>query len=202
MKKIDKLILVLTCLSIFLFVISKSFASLESKVDARSTMYVGKWNILVNNQNLNSVYSDDITLDDISWESNSHVSDGMAAPGRRGVISFEVDPTDTDVAVKYTITFRDHNDDPSYLLTIRGISTDGTPLVRSGEFSYTGVFSLQDIRSGNTKTISIDVEWVNDESNNESDSLIGSQSAEARFLYINMEAVQYNGESIEQYSGD
>ena len=202
MKKIDKLILVLACLSIFLFVISKSFASLESKVDARSTMYVGKWNILVNNQNLNSVYSDDITLDDISWESNSHVSDGMAAPGRRGVISFEVDPTDTDVAVKYTITFRDHSDDPSYLLTIRGISTDGTPLVRSGEFSYTGVFSLQDIRSDNTKTISIDVEWVNDESNNESDSLIGSQSAEARFLYINMEAVQYNGESIEQYSGD
>lgn len=202
MKKIDKLILVLACLSIFLFVISKSFASLESKVDARSTMYVGKWNILVNNQNLNSVYDDDITLDDISWESNSHVSDGMAAPGRRGVISFEVDPTDTDVAVKYTITFRDHNDDPSYLLTIRGISTDGTPLVRSGEFSYTGVFSLQDIRSGNTKTISIDVEWVNDESNNESDSLIGSQSAEARFLYINMEAVQYSGESIEQYSGD
>lgn len=202
MKKIDKLILVLACLSIFLFVISKSFASLESKVDARSTIYVGKWNILVNNQNLNSVYSDDITLDDISWESNSHVSDGMAAPGRRGVISFEVDPTDTDVAVKYTITFRDHSDDPSYLLTIRGISTDGTPLVRSGEFSYTGVFSLQDIRSGNTKTISIDVEWVNDESNNESDSLIGSQSAEARFLYINMEAVQYSGESIEQYSGD
>ena len=202
MKKIDKLILVLACLSIFIFVISKSFASLESKVDARSTIYVGKWNILVNNQNLNSVYSDDITLDDISWESNSHVSDGMAAPGRRGVISFEVDPTDTDVAVKYTITFRDHSDDPSYLLTIRGISTDGTPLVRSGEFSYTGVFSLQDIRSGNTKTISIDVEWVNDESNNESDSLIGSQSAEARFLYINMEAVQYSGESIEQYSGD
>ena len=202
MKKIDKLILVLACLSIFLFVISKSFASLESKVDAKSTVYVGKWNILVNNQNLNSVYSDDITLDDISWESNSHVSDGMAAPGRRGVISFEVDPTDTDVAVKYTITFRDHSDDPSYLLTIRGISTDGTPLVRSGEFSYTGVFSLQDIRSGNTKTISIDVEWVNDESNNESDSLIGSQSAEARFLYINMEAVQYSGESIEQYSGD
>lgn len=202
MKKIDKLILVLACLSIFLFVISKSFASLESKVDARSTMYVGKWNILVNNQNLNSVYSDDITLDDISWESNSHVSDGMAAPGRRGVISFEVDPTDTDVAVKYTITFRDHNDDPSYLLTIRGISTDGTPLVRSGEYSYTGIFSLQDIRNSNTKTVSIDVEWVNDESNNESDSLIGSQSAEARFLYINMEAVQYNGESIEQYSGD
>ena len=202
MKKIDKLILVLACLSIFLFVISKSFASLESKVDARSTMYVGKWNILVNNQNLNSVYSDDITLDDISWESNSHVSDGMAAPGRRGVISFEVDPTDTDVAVKYTITFRDHNDDPSYLLTIRGISTDGTPLVRSGEYSYTGIFSLQDIRNNNTKTVSIDVEWVNAESNNESDSLIGSQSAEARFLYINMEAVQYNGESIEQYSGD
>ena len=202
MKKIDKLILVLACLSIFLFVISKSFASLESKVDARSTMYVGKWNILVNNQNLNSVYSDDITLDDISWESNSHVSDGMAAPGRRGVISFEVDPTDTDVAVKYTITFRDHNDDPSYLLTIRGISTDGNPLIRSGEYSYTGIFSLQDIRNSNTKTVSIDVEWVNDESNNESDSLIGSQSAEARFLYINMEAVQYNGESIEQYSGD
>ena len=153
MKKIDKLILVLACLSIFLFVISKSFASLESKVDARSTMYVGKWNILVNNQNLNSVYNDDITLDDISWESNSHVSDGMAAPGRRGVISFEVDPTDTDVAVKYTITFRDHNDDPSYLLTIRGISTDGTPLIRSGEYSYTGIFSLEDIRNSNTKYI-------------------------------------------------
>lgn len=202
MKKIDKVLLFLACLSIFIFAVSKSFASLESKVDAKSTVYVGKWNILVNGQNLNSRYTDEITLNDIVWESNEHVSEGMAAPGSKGVISFEIDPTDTDVAVKYKITFSDHTDDPNYLLTIREISTDGTPLIKSGPNSYTGIFSLQDILNGATKTISIDVEWINDESNNEYDSLIGSQSEEAKFLYIDMEAVQYNGESIEEYLGD
>ena len=201
MKKTDKVIIILVAVLIMLFITSKSLSRLESNVTGAATVPLAKWNILINNNELTSLSSADIRINNITWTGTTHASAGTVAPGSAGTINLVVDPTNTEVAFKYTISDIDKSIDDSYILTITDIRDSNGSLVKTSAYSYTGVFTLAEIKNGDTKTIEIDVEWINDESNNQSDTLVGTQSTTPNYIHLDMEAIQYNGETITPYQG-
>ena len=123
------------------------------------------------------------------------------APGSTCKVYLEINPTNTGVAFTYTISFVDKIINDEYVLTITDIKDGDGSLIKTAPQSYTGLFTLEEIRSRENKTVEIDVEWINNESNNQSDTLIGTQSSNPNFIHLEMEAVQYNGEPITPYTG-
>ena len=201
MKKQDKIIIVLIAVLILIFIVSKTLSLLQTNITARAELPLAKWNILINGTELTSTSTADIRVNNIVWDENSHTSSGVVAPGSTGKVYLEINPTNTGVAFTYTISFIDKIINNNYILTITDIKDDGGSLVRTAPQSYTGLFTLEEIRSRENKTVEIDVEWINDESNNQSDTLVGTQSTTPSFIHLEMEAVQYNGEPITAYTG-
>ena len=201
MKKQDKIIIVLIAVLILIFIVSKTLSLLQTNITARAELPLAKWNILINGTELTSTSTADIRVNNIVWDENSHTSAGVVAPGSTGKVYLEINPTNTGVAFTYTISFIDKIINNNYILTITDIKDDGGSLVRTAPQSYTGLFTLEEIRSRENKTVEIDVEWINDESNNQSDTLVGTQSTTPSFIHLEMEAIQYNGETITPYTG-
>ena len=201
MKKQDKIIIVLIAVLILIFIVSKTLSLLQTNITGAAEMPLAKWNILINGTELTSTSTADIRVNNIEWDENSHTSSGVVAPGSTGKVYLEINPTNTGVAFTYTISFVDKIINDEYVLTITDIKDGDGSLIKTAPQSYTGLFTLEEIRSRENKTVEIDVEWINNESNNQSDTLIGTQSSNPNFIHLEMEAVQYNGEPITPYTG-
>ncbi len=201
MKKQDKIIIVLIAVLILIFIVSKTLSLLQTNVTGAAEMPLAKWNILINGTELTSTSTADIRVNNIEWDENSHTSSGVVAPGSTGKVYLEINPTNTGVAFTYSITYIDKIINDEYVLTITDIKDGDGSLIKTAPQSYTGLFTLEEIRSRENKTVEIDVEWINNESNNQSDTLIGTQSSNPNFIHLEMEAVQYNGEPITPYTG-
>ena len=201
MKKQDKIIIVLIAVLILIFIVSKTLSLLQTNITGAAEMPLAKWNILINGTELTSTSTADIRVNNIEWDENSHTSSGVVAPGSTGKVYLEINPTNTGVAFTYSITYIDKIINDEYVLTITDIKDGDGSLIKTAPQSYTGLFTLEEIRSRENKTVEIDVEWINNESNNQSDTLIGTQSSNPNFIHLEMEAVQYNGEPITPYTG-
>ena len=201
MKKQDKIIIVLIAVLILIFIVSKTLSLLQTNVTGAAEMPLAKWNILINGTELTSTSTADIRVNNIEWDENSHTSSGVVAPGSTGKVYLEINPTNTGVAFTYSITYIDKIINDEYVLTITDIKDGDGSLIKTAPQSYTGLFTLEEIRSRENKTVEIDVEWINNESNNQSDTLIGTQSSNPNFIHLEMEAVIYNGEQITPYTG-
>lgn len=201
MKKQDKIIIVLIAVLILIFIVSKTLSLLQTNVTGAAEMPLAKWNILINGTELTSTSTADIRVNNIEWDENSHTSSGVVAPGSTGKVYLEINPTNTGVAFTYSITYIDKIINDEYVLTITDIKDGDGSLIKTAPQSYTGLFTLEEIRSRENKTVEIDVEWINNESDNQSDTLIGTQSSNPNFIHLEMEAVQYNGEPITPYTG-
>ena len=171
MKNI-KLLITILALSFFLFFFSaRTYSSLSSTTSRNTTAELAKWNILINNTNISSTYTETVSVNNIDWESD-HAINYNAAPGSTGVIHLTIDPTDTQVAIRFDLTVIDHTVDETKLLTIESMTLDGKELVQTAPNTYTGVFTLDDIEAHQTSEITIEATWINDEANNENDSKI------------------------------
>ena len=184
------ILLFLTFISLYVLS-NKTYTSYESLVDDEITLDIATWKILIENQNIVKA-TEDIKLSDIEFD-NTHVAEGKVAPGSTGTINFEIDPTTTQVAIEYNIKIDDHTVDPNILLVVKSISSSKGNLTKEEDGSYSGVFSLDDIKSGENQKVSISVEWPNDETFNDRDSQIGLEEAEPIYLTMELMAKQYTG---------
>ena len=202
MKRIDKILITLFIVFALIFFISKSFSLLESNVRGNSRIPIGQWNILVNNSSLGSTQTQELLIDNVAIESNEHTQSGYFAPGTQGTATITINPNGTDVAFLYNISYEDKTGNPNAILHVTNIRSGDGNLTKTGPNTYTGIFTLNKIRSNVIENVTIDLEWVNDESNNEHDSLIGTESISASLINLEFEAIQYNGESITPYVGE
>lgn len=188
----------LLVLVIFLFSMSKRvYSTLYSEVSGESKIPLSSWNIKVNHQNITQIK--DLTINDINWES-AHTKTGKVAPGSIGTFQLIIDPSNTDVSVRYDLTYIDHTVDQNKLLTITKIESSTNSLIQTKVNTYTGIFTLNNIDK--PETITITCEWVNQEENNDTDSLIGLAQVEPdpdKFISLQFKASQYEGETIESY---
>lgn len=169
----------------------KTYTAYESMVDENMNIDIAQWNILVDGENITSD-TKSISLKNIEWDSE-HTREGRVAPGSRGIVKVEIIPQ-SDVSMEYKISYKDHNMDPNIILTVNSISLDGDDYIKDSDNSFSGIIPLEQIIGGKKMYLTIEVEWINDEANNDIDSNIAINGGEANYLSLTLDAKQYMGE--------
>ena len=170
----------------------KTYTSYESTVTDEIKINIADWEININNQNIAKV-TEEIKISNVEWE-GEHTNPNTVAPGSKGKVKVNIDPSNAEVAIKYTIKYVDHTKNPERVLTVTNFYLENEELTKIDDETYSGIITMDQIKDGNIKTLIIEVEWINDEANNEFDSAIGSKDKEANFLEIEFTANQYLGE--------
>ena len=184
------LIITVVVISCFIYLKNKvTYTSYESNVDSKIVPNIAKWDIYINDNLVTTSDTKTISIRDIIWE-NSHAKENMVAPGSKGHLDITIDPKDTDVAIQYEIEIIDKKVDENKILTITNIDIHDYELTNIKENTYSGIISLDDIKNNKTITISLDIEWINDDEINDLDKNIKSLDD---YIVINFNATQYRG---------
>lgn len=196
MKKIC-FIISFSLLALVMYKIMGTYALLETQNTRAVETEVGKWVILVNGVDVTKEL--EFTIDTIKWNENENVKENKAAPGVSGYFDVTIDPTETDVSVKYEALFDFSVIENSSIVVTSISEINGKKIIKTSESSYAGVFSLNDIKKDETHTIRVHVQWQNNEENNEYDTELGMTPDSAIEIPITMHVSQYTGEEITEY---
>ena len=201
-NKIKKIYLLYICIILLLiFSIIQIYAVFQSEVSGSINIVNGVWQIKVNNTDISNGTNKEFRVNEIEVQNNEHVKPGNLAPGLSGTFDILIDPTNTDVSIKYDISLNQEN------LTNKNISiksikeaNKGAELVRTGENTFTGIITLDEIKKRITNNIEVEVEWKDNEETNKEDIEIGSKSEDYKLdIPIIVHVSQYLGEEIVAY---
>lgn len=188
----------ISCILLLYLISTDTFTSYESETSNLIKTPVAMWNIKLDDTVATDVFNKNILLRNISLV-NPHANPSKIAPGTQGTLKVLIDPTTTQVAIKYNLTFIDHNVDPQHLLTVKNVSVNDNSLIKTASNTYTGLFTLNEIERLVKKEVTLSVEWINKETNNNADTIIGKEEAEPKWLSLSFNASQYNNEVITEY---
>lgn len=194
LKKV--LFLLMMCILVLLiYKIIDTYAVFHSEVEANVKLENGVWNIKVNGTKISTGVETQFVIDQITTSEDIHVKSGRLAPGLSGSFEIAITPEDTNVSVKYDITLK-REELENRNLKIKSIQEieNGYQLIKTAENTYTGVISLQDINNGIKHKIKMEVEWVDDGTNDENDTKTGKKHKLQ--IPITFHAIQYLGEEI------
>ena len=178
------------------YLIGNTYALFETNLVSTYNIETGKWEIDINGTILDPVTSSFI-LDNVTILENPYVIDqNKIAPGTEGYFDIAINPNDTDVSIKYDISF-DFSQVPTGIEILGVTETSGDVLTETSENTYTNIISLEEIKDGKKNNIRVNVRWVNDENNNESDSALGTIYNNSLLIPVDITITQYLGESIE-----
>lgn len=198
MKK--KLLILASIISVIIFVITiiMTYALFESNVSAEISVNNATWKILINNTDITKESTKEFTIDQINVTGDTHTESGKIAPGLSGNFNILIDPTDTDVSIKYEVTF-DLSNLENTKIQIDSIEETilGKELLKTGDNTYTGVITLDEIRQGIKNEITVNLSWKEDETTNAEDTLIGSSENSRIEIPVSIKVSQYLGEEIE-----
>ena len=201
MKKNKKTIqIIVVCLvvlgSLFYLYSKGTYTSYETLTNGKITPKIAKWNIKVDGIEVTTSDVVTIGLSNINWVSNNAVA-AKAVPGSHGFATVKIDPMDTDVSIKYTLEIIDKNVDNNKFLEISNINNSTNSLIQTGENTYVGVNTLDELKNKTITTLTFDVLWpLGDDVDPYSDEVNSSSN----FLEINFSVEQYKGEVITPYT--
>ena len=201
-KNIKK-VLILVCICMFAILIYEAihiYAIFHSEVVGNIQFKNGIWNIIVNGTEISNGTQTSFVIDNIITQNNEYVKPGKLAPGLSGNFEIAINPTNTDVSVKYDIIL-EQNDLTNTNLKIKSIQEiqQGNTLIKTGENTYTGIIPLEDIKAGIINKIKVEVEWNDDGNNDKEDTSLGTVFNTKLKIPITVHACQYLGESITPY---
>lgn len=196
-------ILAIIALVITIFEIKNTYAIFYSQLQGTSQSNIGKWNIEINNTNISSGVNNSFIINNLSIDSNVNVKNDRLAPGTQGYFDILINPKNTNVAVRYDITIDKSNLTNSSIIfnSIEEVLDNDISLVKTGINTYTGVIPLNKINNSYSNDIKITFSWINNEENNQADSLIGFIKNNKLNVPITISVEQYLGESIIEYTG-
>lgn|SRR5574344_921249 len=177
--------------------IGKTYGLFESNIEVPTKIALAKWQFKVNNYTLGE--TNNFNIDQIYWEDNSYVKENKAAPDNKGYFDILIDPTGTEVSVRYDITFDFSLIENKNFNVTSVTTTDGTTLIRTGENTYSNVFLLSDIQNNKTNTIRVNIVWTNSEDNNDADSILGLDKEATISIPISILFTQYLDEELNEY---
>jgi len=200
MKKNKLIILIIIVLIFLISQLVITYSKYVNDAYGEAKEKIGQWVIKVNDTDItttNNVFS----IDNIIWEEDPNVKEGKVAPGMCGHFDIVIDPSGTDVSIKYSMTI-----DVSSLSQQNcgiGITSiielGGNELIQTGENTYTGIINLDEIKQNTTNTIRVNVEWQDIEENNKQDYILASNYGTNIEIPIEVDVIQYLGENIEEY---
>lgn len=185
--------------SIFCF--KEAYSLFESNRVNTSDLTIAKWRIKINDDVISGSTSE-FTVDEVNWQSSSNVKEGKVAPGMSGYFDITIDPNGTETSVQYDMTFDFSNLDSNQFQIDNIVEVDNKPIVRTGEFTYSNIITLDEIEDNETNTIRVYLTWVNDEDNNDKDSELGVVHNNTLEIPVSVDIKQHvNGETLTAYTG-
>ena len=183
-----------------LFYLVKTYALLETNAKATITEDVGKWQIKLNNTDISQGLSNSFNIDNLVYTDNANVDNNIIAPGRKGYFDIIIDPTGTDVSIRYDVTLNLADNDYPSNINFNVADTSDNSSIRSAINTYSGTINLSDINNNKKVTLRVTIDWQNMADYDTSDSNMGTTNN----TYINIPVIvkvsQYLGESIIPYS--
>ena len=147
------ILFLLVVAGVFIFLFYNTYAKYISSIDSDATADVASWKIYVNNNDVTSgnSFSNIITP---TFEGTSNIASGVIAPTAEGYFDIEIDASDTDVSLKYTITTSPNQDSVVSDIIISGYSIDNGPRqsITSGVTSGTSMTSEVTSPTSSTST--------------------------------------------------
>ena len=196
-KKIIRVLCVIfLCIGVGFYLYFKdAYSIFESVIDGIISPDIATWNIKVNDVVVTTADPMAVDITSITW-TGEHVAANKVAPGSSGSLDINIDPTDTDVSIRYDIEVIDKNINPDKLLTVHSVNDLSGNLIRTDISTYTGIITLDEIDNNIIEKISLNVEWVDDNTEINFDDLSDDVND---YLEINFRAIQYRGEEIIPY---
>lgn len=181
---------------IAIFLAIETYGLFESKRVNTTRVDIAKWQIKVNNSNINGS-SSEFTVDSFHWNTSENVKEGKVAPGISGYFDIVIDPNNTDTSIVYDITFDFSNLDEDEFVIDEIKEIDNKPIVHTGTYTYSNIITLDEINNSETNTIRVYLSWINDEANNEKDSSLGEVYNNKIEIPVKVEITQYfSGETL------
>ena len=199
-KKIKLLFTLLFILStvVTIYFINDTYALFETDLTNGSQIKTAKWQVLINEKLINN-QTEELIIDKITILDNEYAltEENKIAPGCEGYFEIEIDPNETEVSVKYEISF-DFSNIKNGLEIVNISETAGNNITKTGENTYSGIITLSEIKQNKKNNIRVNIRWNNNEENNESDSALGTIKNNKLSIPVNITIKQYLGEDIEE----
>ncbi len=201
MKKVLK-ILSLVMLIITIIKIGETYAKYFSEANTGTLNYeVGNWVIKINETDIYSETGETVEFEINNFNnfSNSNAVKDKISPSSTGYVNMLIDPTGTEVAVRYDIeldlTAIENIDIEEWIEMASGENT----IVKTGENTYSGIISLADVQAGKIANLRCYIKWNNNENKNNLDSSVGLIYGQTLSLKVNVKVSQYLGEELIEY---
>lgn len=219
MNKKIRVLIVIAILIMLTLVVKSTYSKYTNLAVANVEENVGNWIIKINDKDVTTVDAygnfgvfeiDDFTW---NWSESPHVKEPKVAPGMKGYFDLKIDPTGTDVSIKYTLTIDDSKiaemlgiaaDEAKDRINLKmtGIVENGVeielPRDEDGNIVITKIKTLEQIKSENESdridNLEVEVTWENNEDNNDIDSQIGSVANSTIKLPVKVDVIQWTGE--------
>ena len=181
--------------------IMKTYAVFYTEISGTASENLARWNILVNNTDITNGTTQQFVMENLNIETKDTVEEGKIAPSQSGSFEIIIDPTDTQVSVRYDISIDKSalTNSKMNLITVEETALSNT-ITKTGENTYTGVMLLKDIKDSYENKIKITFNWENDETNNKQDTELGTKINSKIQIPIIVKVTQYLGEEINPYT--
>lgn len=147
-------------LILVIITIQSTYARYVTSLQAKSTVELGSWLILVNNQNIieNSDVSD--TIVPIFNTNSEYIAEGVIAPTSTGYVEITLDYSKVTVPFKYDITFT--TDEATLLedFVLTGYSVNAGELVEITDPDAPITDTISPSDTTRTRTLKLNFEWL------------------------------------------
>ena len=201
MKKVLK-ILTLIMLIITILKISDTYAKYHATAHTDTlSRDVAKWVIKVNELDISRTGETvEFPINKFNNFTNANTLGDKISPASEGYADIIIDPTGTDVAVRYDIEIELNGASNLAVSARLAMASGDNTLVKTGENTYTGIISLSEVQEGKTADVRCYITWVNDENKNNEDTEIASSDDRVKFNVAARATIsQYLGEDITPY---
>lgn len=200
MKKNFLYIMCIFSICITICVVSKTYSRYAEHAEGVVESHTGNWSIKLNNTDITKGNTYDFAIDNITILGNDNVLSGKIAPGLSGYFDINIDPSNTDVSVRYDITIDTELLKNSKIKIENIYETGGNTLIQTGESTYTGIILLSDIKQNKQNTIRIEVTWENNNEEYEDDLEYAKSVNNILEIPMSVSVKQYIGEEITPYN--
>ena len=224
MNKKMRVLLLLSFLFILVLGAAYTYSKYYTEVSGVASADVAEWDIIVNNCKIDRPNESDATcfeqidngdgtftlkknfnISDMTYSNSDleNVAENKLSPGSSGTFKVVIEPGETQVSIKYTMDVSLLYDNSSIALYRSDPNSNNKiPMEEDGFVDYMyytdSGFTYKDsngiVKSAERLEFIIYVEWVNDENNNEADTIIGtSGTAPVLEIPVNILFEQYLG---------
>ena len=189
-SEIIKNVLIVILSILILYKIIGIYAAYKTKMEYPYNAKILPWSIIINNTDI--VVERRFDINDI-YTLNENTEEGKIAPGTTVQIPIIINVLNIEkMNVKYEIEIEINNNDIGEFVIQKVEELNNQNIIESQNNIYTGVITEEEINNGIVHDIRIDIQWINNEKNNEQDTIKAMEEERKNVdINIKVKAMQY-----------